>query len=143
MLITLDNNFKIEYEQLLKAYNGGHYAMVLIKNVTTTIEGDQYLRAQHYTILTKVVDEVIQICILQLHSKLSSVQPTFKEVNSYLFRCIIFFTNLHIKHKIEFNVHFMIDYKNYFCFFCFYNKFGYHLLKERSLFRKKRIGLGT
>jgi len=32
--------------------------MVLIKNVTTTSRGDQYLRAQHYTILTKVVDEI-------------------------------------------------------------------------------------
>jgi len=32
--------------------------MVLIKNVITT-KGDRYLRAQHYTILTKVVDEVI------------------------------------------------------------------------------------
>jgi hypothetical protein len=31
--------------------------MVLIKNVTTTSKGDRYLRAQHYTILTKVVDE--------------------------------------------------------------------------------------
>jgi hypothetical protein len=31
--------------------------MVLIKNVTTTSKGNQYLRAQHYTILTKVVDE--------------------------------------------------------------------------------------
>jgi len=32
--------------------------MVLIKNVITT-KGDRYLKAQHYTILTKVVDEVI------------------------------------------------------------------------------------
>jgi hypothetical protein len=31
--------------------------MVLIKNVTTTIKRYQYLKAQHYTILTKVVDE--------------------------------------------------------------------------------------
>jgi len=42
----------------LKAYNGGHCGMVLIKNVTTTTtKGNQYLRAQHYTILTKVVDK--------------------------------------------------------------------------------------
>jgi hypothetical protein len=34
--------------------------MVLIKNVTTTSKGDQYLKAQYYTILTKVVDETIQ-----------------------------------------------------------------------------------
>jgi hypothetical protein len=31
--------------------------MVLIKNVTTTSKGNQYLKAQHYTILTKVVDK--------------------------------------------------------------------------------------
>jgi hypothetical protein len=41
----------------LEAYNGGHCAMVLIKNVTTTTKGNQYLRAQLYTILTKVMDE--------------------------------------------------------------------------------------
>jgi hypothetical protein len=34
--------------------------MVLIKNVTTTSKGDQYLKAQHYKILTKVVDEITQ-----------------------------------------------------------------------------------
>jgi hypothetical protein len=37
--------------------------MVLIKNVTTT-KGDQNLKAQHYTILTKVVDEVIRVHLL-------------------------------------------------------------------------------
>jgi hypothetical protein len=31
--------------------------MVLIKNVTKTSKENQYLKAQHYTILTKVVDE--------------------------------------------------------------------------------------
>jgi hypothetical protein len=30
------NNFKIEYEQLLEAYNGGQCVMVLFKNATTT-----------------------------------------------------------------------------------------------------------
>jgi hypothetical protein len=48
-VFTLGNNFNIEYEQLLEAYNGGHYGMHLIKNVTTT-KGDQYLKAQHYII---------------------------------------------------------------------------------------------
>ncbi len=36
--------------ELLNVYNGGHYAMVLIKNVTTTTKRNQYLKAQHYTI---------------------------------------------------------------------------------------------
>jgi hypothetical protein len=31
--------------------------MVLINNVTKTSQGDQYLKAQHYTILAKVIDE--------------------------------------------------------------------------------------
>jgi hypothetical protein len=40
-IFALGNNFNTKYEQLLEAYNGGHYAMVLIKNVTTTItKGD-------------------------------------------------------------------------------------------------------
>ncbi len=63
--------------------------MVLIKNVKTITKGDQYLKAQHYTILTKVVDEATQAHFLQLHNKLSSVQSTYKEVNSYPFLCII------------------------------------------------------
>jgi hypothetical protein len=33
--------------------------MVLIKNETTTRKGDRYLKVQHYTILTKVMDETI------------------------------------------------------------------------------------
>jgi len=41
------------------------------------------LKAQHYTILTKVVDETIQACLFQLHNKLSSVQPALKEINSF------------------------------------------------------------
>ncbi len=57
-IIAFSNNFKIKYEQFLEAYNGGHCAMVLIKNVTTT-KKDWYLKAQHYTILTKVVDKGI------------------------------------------------------------------------------------
>jgi len=39
-VIILDNNFKIEYEQLLELYNGGQCIMVLFKNVTTTSKGD-------------------------------------------------------------------------------------------------------
>jgi hypothetical protein len=89
-VLTLGNNFKIKYEQLLKAYNGGHCGLDLIKNVTKTTKKYQYLKAQHYIILTKVVDEAIQIHFQQLHSKLSSVQSSFKEVNSYPFLCIIF-----------------------------------------------------
>jgi hypothetical protein len=49
------NNFKIEYEPL-EAHNESHYVIVLIKNVITS-KGDRYLKVQHYTILTKVVDE--------------------------------------------------------------------------------------
>jgi hypothetical protein len=56
-VFTFGNNFKIEHEQLLEAYNEGHRAMVLIKNVIIITKGNQYLRAQHYTTLTKVVDE--------------------------------------------------------------------------------------
>jgi hypothetical protein len=88
-VFVLGNNFKTKYEQLLEAYNGGQCAMVLIKNVTITTKGDQYLKAQHYTILTKVIDEAIQTHLLQLHNKLSSVQFAFKEVNSFPFLCII------------------------------------------------------
>jgi hypothetical protein len=63
-VLALSNNFRTEYEQFLEAYNGGHYGMVMIKNVTTTKKGDQYLKAQHHTILTKVVDKATQTCLL-------------------------------------------------------------------------------
>ncbi len=54
LLVTIS---KQNMNNFLEAYNGGHCAMVLIKNVTTTTKGNQYLRAQLYTILTKVMDE--------------------------------------------------------------------------------------
>jgi hypothetical protein len=41
--------------------------MVSIKNVTTTSKEDRYLRAQHYVILIKVVDEAIQVFLLKMH----------------------------------------------------------------------------
>jgi hypothetical protein len=44
---------------IFEVYNGGQCVMVLIENVKTTSKGDQYLKAQHYKILTKVVDEII------------------------------------------------------------------------------------
>ncbi len=44
-VFILHNDFKIEYDQLLEAYNGGQCAMLLIKNVTTTSKGVRYLKA--------------------------------------------------------------------------------------------------
>jgi hypothetical protein len=72
-VLAFVNNFKTKYEQFLKAYNGSHYGMVLIKNVTTTLKGDRYLKALYYTILRKVVDEAIRTHLLQLYNKLSNV----------------------------------------------------------------------
>jgi indole-3-glycerol phosphate synthase len=89
-IVVLNNNFRVEYDQLLEAYNGGQCAMLLIKNVITTSKGDQYMKAlQHYTILTKVVDKATQACLLQLHNKLSSVQLALKEVSLFSILCII------------------------------------------------------
>ncbi len=56
-VLALGNDFKTKYAQFLEVYNGSHCAMVLIKNVTTTTKENRYLKAQHYIILTKVVDE--------------------------------------------------------------------------------------
>jgi len=39
-VLTFGNNFEIEYEQLLEAYNEGHHAVVLIKNVTIITKGN-------------------------------------------------------------------------------------------------------
>jgi len=61
LLVTI---FKTKYEQVFQTYNGGQCAMVLIKNVTTTSKRDRYLKAHDYTILTKVVDETTQACLL-------------------------------------------------------------------------------
>jgi hypothetical protein len=38
--------------------------MVLIKNVIITTKGDQYLKAQHYKILTKVMDKATRAHLL-------------------------------------------------------------------------------
>ncbi len=61
-IIVFGNNFRIQYEQLFEAYNQGQCAMVLIKNATTTSKGNWYLKAQCYTILTKV-DEPTWTCL--------------------------------------------------------------------------------
>jgi hypothetical protein len=39
-ILTLGNNLLTKYEQFLEVYNGGHYGMVITKNVTTTKKGD-------------------------------------------------------------------------------------------------------
>jgi len=39
-VLTIGNNYKTKYEQLLKAYNKSHCGMVLIKNVTITTKGN-------------------------------------------------------------------------------------------------------
>jgi hypothetical protein len=89
--------------------------MVLINNVTTTSKGDQYLKVQHYTILTKFIDEITQACLLQLHNKLSSVQFALKEVNSFPFLSFplhhsMFLSKFTHKTSIEPNVHLIINY---------------------------------
>jgi hypothetical protein len=91
-VFAFGNNFKTEYEKFLKPYNEGQCVMVLIKNVATTSKENRYLKTQQQTIFTKVVDEVIPILLLKLHNKLSIVQPTLREVNSFLL--IIFKNNL-------------------------------------------------
>ncbi len=82
-VLALGNNFRTKYDQLLEAYNGGQCVMLLIKNVATTSKGDRYLKAQHYTILTKVVNEAIQVRLFQLHGKLSNAQPALREVSLF------------------------------------------------------------
>jgi hypothetical protein len=44
-VLVLGNQFKIKYDQLVEAKNYGQCAMVLVKNVTTTIISDRFLRA--------------------------------------------------------------------------------------------------
>lgn len=42
-VLTMGNNFKLVYEELLEAYNRGQCVMVLIKNMVATSKGDQFL----------------------------------------------------------------------------------------------------
>jgi hypothetical protein len=56
MFLILNNNFKIDNEQLFEAYNRSQCIMVFIKNMVTTSKGDWYLKAQQYIIITKVVE---------------------------------------------------------------------------------------
>ncbi len=59
-VFAMGNNFKTKYEQFLEVYNGLQHVIFLINNVVTTSKRNRYLKAQHYTIFTKVVDEGIQ-----------------------------------------------------------------------------------
>jgi hypothetical protein len=63
--------------------------MLLIKNVTTTSKIYRYLKAQHYTILTKLVDKAIKVRVLWLHNKLSNAQLALREVSLFPILCII------------------------------------------------------
>jgi hypothetical protein len=139
VILAFGKKFKTKYEQLFEAYNEGHLQNGFNQNVTTTTKGDQYLMAQHYTILTKVVDEAIQTHLLQLHNKLSNVQSTFKEVNSYPFLCINFVFQIYTKHQIEPNVHLMINYENYFCIFLPLN-LGFLFLNKGISLRRNLVG---
>jgi hypothetical protein len=65
---------------LVEAKNYGQCAMVLVKNVTTTIVGDQFIQTQSFLILSKVVDDNVKAQLLQLHTKLISHQPHVREV---------------------------------------------------------------
>jgi hypothetical protein len=53
----MGNNFKYEYEQLLKTYNENQCIMALIKNVVVTSKGDQFLKAKKFTNFNNVMDE--------------------------------------------------------------------------------------
>jgi hypothetical protein len=86
-------------------------SITLIKNVTTTSKGDRYWKAQHYTILTEIVDETTQACFLYLHKKLSNVQPTSKKGKflSFPLHHSIFF-QIYTKNPTQLNVHLIINY---------------------------------
>jgi hypothetical protein len=55
----------------------------LIKNVVTSSKGNSYLKAQQYTILIMVVNEVTWTCLFKLHIKLSIAWPTLREINTF------------------------------------------------------------
>jgi hypothetical protein len=88
-IFAFSSNFITKYDQLLKACTESQFDMLLIKNMITTSKGYWYLKAQHYTILTKVVGETIQAHLLQLDSKLWNAQPTLKELSLFPILCII------------------------------------------------------
>ncbi len=107
-VITFGNNFITKYDQLLEAYNGGQCVMLLIKNVTIISKGDWYLKKQHYTILTKVVDKATRVCLFQSHNKLSNVQPALKEVSLFpivfIIQCFLqFYTKISNKTKCSYH----------------------------------------
>jgi hypothetical protein len=82
-VFVFGNQFKIEYNQLVKAKNSSQCVMVLVKNVTTITINNQFLRAQPYTILSKGVDDNVKTQLLQLHTKLTSHQPLVRKVIYY------------------------------------------------------------
>jgi hypothetical protein len=71
--------------------------MVLIKNMTTT-KGDRYLKAQHYTIIIKIIDETIRspLVVTQQIIKCSICIQRGKFI-SFPLHHLTFFSNLHIK----------------------------------------------
>ncbi|KAG0595196.1 hypothetical protein M758_UG148100 [Ceratodon purpureus] len=56
-ILAFSDQFKLEYEQIVEAFNNGLCVMVLFKNFSTTLSGDKYLITRNHTIITPVVDE--------------------------------------------------------------------------------------
>ncbi len=64
--------------------------MVLVKIVIITTINNQFLQAQPYTIMSRVVDDDVKTQLLQLHTKLTSNQPLVRLIiySCYLFNLI-------------------------------------------------------
>lgn len=86
-VLVFGNQFRIEYNQLVKAKNSSQCVMVLVKNVIAITINNQFLWAQPYTILSKGVDDNVKTQLFQLHTKLTCHQPPMRKV---IYSCYFF-----------------------------------------------------
>ena len=79
-VISIGTHLKEEYEHIVKTYQSGQYTMILMKNVSIKKYSYRHMHANNFTLLTKVVEEVVCARLINLHNKFTKNQPSVKEV---------------------------------------------------------------
>jgi hypothetical protein len=75
-VLAFSDQFKIEYEQVVDAFNNGLCVMVLFKNISMTQSGDKYLVTRNHTIITPVVDESTRAELQRVFEKIGKKTMT-------------------------------------------------------------------
>lgn len=75
-VLAFTDQFKVEYEQVVEAFNNGLCVMILFKNIATTKSGDKYLITKTHTIITPVEDDSTKKALQDVFEKMGKKTTT-------------------------------------------------------------------